>query len=226
MQPQTAVVIGGTGFIGEHLLNELLNDAQFTHVRALVRRPAAAPHPKLEAVLVDFDNPDDLKEKIGTGDCLFCCVGTTQQKVKGNKVAYRRIDFDIPLHAAEVACSAGFHSFLLVSAVGANSRSGNFYLKLKGEVEYAVEATGMPCIHVFRPSMLMGGRNEFRLLEQVGKLLMYGLNCLLAGPLRQYKGINGRKVAKAMVEASKQEIEGVHIYAYDEMMKLAQGTPG
>lgn len=222
MQPQTAVVIGGTGFIGELLLNELLCDQEFTSVRALVRRRVGAPHPKLEAQLVDFDDPDDFKQKLGKADCLFCCVGTTQKKVKGNKTAYRKADLDIPLHAAQFAKEAGFKSFLLVSSVGANAKSGNFYLKLKGEVENAVEAAGVFSLHIFQPSMLMGDRGEFRFGEKIGKIFMKIVSFLLTGSRRKYRGINGRIVAKAMVEAAKLDGEGKHVYLYDDMIRLAK----
>ena len=222
MQPQTAVVIGGTGFIGELLLNELLSDQQFEHVRALVRRNAGAPHPKLEAQVVDFNNRDDFKQKLGSADCLFCCVGTTRKKVKGSKADYRKVDFDIPMHAAQLAKEAGFKSFLMVSSVGANAKSGSFYLKLKGEAENAVEAVGIKSLHIFQPSVLMGNRNEFRLGEKAGKLLMKITSFMLRGSLAKYKGIDGRIVAKAMVEAAKKDGDGKHVYLYNDMVKLAK----
>jgi len=222
MQPQTAVVIGGTGFIGELLLNELLCDKQFESVRALVRRHAGAPHPKLEAQIVDFNNLEEFKQKLGSADCLFCCVGTTRKKVKGNKAAYRKVDFDIPLHAAQFAKAAGFKSFLMVTAVGANAKSGNFYLRLKGEVENAVEAAGVVSLHIFQPSMLMGARDEFRLGEKIGKALMKIASFMLQGSLRKYRGIEGSTVAKAMVKAAKIGGEGKHVYLYDDMIKLAK----
>ncbi|RYG42968.1 MAG: NAD-dependent epimerase/dehydratase family protein, partial [Chitinophagaceae bacterium] len=139
MPAQTAVVIGATGMIGELLVNKLISDPDITRVRLLVRRPILFHESKIEVKLVNFDDPTDLEGNIGSGDSIFCCVGTTQSRVKGDKAAYRKVDFDIPVNVAKSGLKNGFQNFLLVSAVGANSGSGNFYLKLKGETEDALK---------------------------------------------------------------------------------------
>src|SRR5215210_4593650 len=175
MQLLTAVVLGATGFIGEQLVQQLLNDAAFSKVRILVRRPVKLSHPKLEAEIVNFDNLAEYRQKLGRGDCIFCCIGTTQKKVKGNKEAYRKIDVDIPVNAAKMGKDAGFTKYLLVSAVGANVQSTNFYLHIKGLVERDIAALNFNSFHVFRPSILLGKRSEFRLAEAVGKGLMQRL---------------------------------------------------
>ncbi|MDT9166106.1 hypothetical protein RSW31_26845, partial [Escherichia coli] len=71
-------------------------------------------------------------------DSLFCAIGTTQKKVKGDRQAYLKIDFDIPVKTARLCKELGIDRMAIVSAVGANSRSRNFYLKLKGHVEDAI----------------------------------------------------------------------------------------
>ena len=220
-EPLTAVVLGATGFIGELLINELTADEQFNKVRLLLRRPRHLSHPKLEAAIVDFSNINDFSQKLGEGDCLFCCIGTTQKQVKGNKAAYRKIDHDIPLHAVQLAKAARFNSFLLVSAVGANTKAGNFYLKLKGQTEEAVVAVGINSLHIFQPSMLLGKRKEFRLGERIGQKLISTFSFLLSGRLKKYRGIPGIVVAKAMVAAAKQSAPGKHVYLYNDMLRLA-----
>ena len=87
MQSQTAVVLGATGLIGNLLVQQLLNDAAFSKVRVLVRKSFPLEHPKLETVFVNFADHNDFSEKTGKADCLFCCIGTTQKKVKGDKTA-------------------------------------------------------------------------------------------------------------------------------------------
>src|SRR5215203_6091022 len=98
MQAQTAVVIGSTGLIGSQLVTLLLEDKAFQAVHLLVRKPISLAHPKLVVRIVDFDNYHDIKEKIGAGHSIFCCVGTTQKKVKGDKTAYRKVDYGIPVN--------------------------------------------------------------------------------------------------------------------------------
>src|SRR6476659_5811101 len=111
--------------------------------------------------------------------------------------------------------------YLLVSSIGANDGSYNFYLNLKGEIERDLSAISFQSIHIFRPSMLLGKRNEFRFGEAAGKGLMRPLSFLLVGPLRKYKPIQASDVAKAMVTSTKKDITGTHIYNYDEIKSIA-----
>jgi uncharacterized protein YbjT (DUF2867 family) len=221
MPPLTAVVLGASGLIGEQVVQQLLQDNTFTTVRILVRKPLALSHQKLEQQVTDFNNHDDYKNKLGTGDCIFVCIGTTQAKVGGDKLAYRKVDFDIPVNAAKYANDAGFATYLLVSAIGANEDASNFYLKLKGEVERAVEAVGLQTVHIFRPSMLLGNRKEFRLGEKIAKAFMQLFSFAFVGAAKKYKGIEAITVAKAMVAAAKQNNTGVYIHDYTSMIALA-----
>src|SRR4051794_36730293 len=102
MQALTAVVLGGTGLIGEQLVKQLLNDPAYSKIRILGRRPLQLSDRKLELQVVNFDNLADYQEKLGEGDCIFCCIGTTKKKVKGDELAYRKVDLDIPFEAAKM----------------------------------------------------------------------------------------------------------------------------
>lgn len=212
-----AVLIGVTGLIGNYLLEELLADDHFDHVRVLVRRPYALTHPKLEKVLVDFNDGDSILVALNDCEVAFCTVGTTQAKVKGDKTAYRKVDYDIPVNLARFCKMTGCEKFILVSAVGANEKSGNFYLQLKGEVETAVKAQGLTSVHIMRPSMLLGDRKENRTGEKIAKAIMQTFSFLVPS---KYKAIHGRDVAKAMVRAAKYEKNGYFIYEYKNMKQL------
>lgn len=217
MQTQTAVIIGATGMVGGLLLQQLLQNDQFSSVRILVRKPVPLSHPKLEVKLVNFDDADSFNDGLGKGDIVFCCVGTTQKKVKNDKTAYRKVDYDIPVTAAQMAAKNGFRKFLLVSAVGANPNSANFYLQLKGSVEEDISVLPFDSIHIFRPSLLIGNRQEKRTAEKIAQAVMPAISWLLAGPLRKYKPISGEKVAISMMKAALSPDNGLHIYHYDDM---------
>lgn len=217
MPGKTATVIGATGLIGSHLVNLLQQDSTYETVRVLVRRPVEFKQSKVEIKLVDFRDPESFKLAIDGSDAVFCAVGTTQKKVKGDKDAYRKVDYDIPLHAARFCAETACPKFLLVSSVGANSKSSNFYLKLKGEVEDDVKLLPLKMIAIFRPSMLLGNRNESRPAEKIGQVVMPVLSVLLAGNWRKYKPIHARDVAAAMVSASQQHEDGVFVYEYNRM---------
>ena len=219
MHAQTAVVIGSTGLIGMELLQLLLNDPDYSTVRILVRQPVATAHQKLDVQIVTFDDYHDIKEKLGSGHSVFCCVGTTMKKVKGNKEAYRKVDYNIPVNAANAAVENGFKKYLLVSSVGANRNSGNFYLQLKGLVEDVIAKLEFESIHFFRPSVLLGNRKESRPAEKIAQGGMKILSIFLLGRLRNYKPIRAIDVAKAMIKASKSFDKGVFMHHFEEMVK-------
>ena len=215
----TATIIGATGLIGGYLLEELLQDNYYDTFRILIRRPLLRQaqeftHPKLEKKLVDFTDTESFRLALEGSDVVFCAIGTTQKKVKGDKEAYRKVDYDITINAAKFCKLNGCETFVFVSSVGANSQSNNFYLQLKGEVEEAVKAVGLKSVHIMRPSVLLGDRKEFRLGEKISKGIMSAFSFLIPS---KYKAIHGRDVAKAMVGAAKVGNEGFHIYEFKEI---------
>jgi len=214
---KTATVLGATGLIGGHVVELLQDDPYFGKIRALSRRPVSIHHPKVQLVVVDFADEQAFRAGIAGSDAVFCAVGTTQQKVMGDKTAYRKIDYDIPVHAAQFCAETGCPRFLFVSSVGANSKSRAFYTRLKGEIEEAVQQMLIPSISIFRPSMLLGKRGESRPGESIMQKLSPPLSIFFPS---QYKPINARDVARAMVEASKRDAPGVHVYHYNEMLAL------
>lgn len=195
-----ATIIGSTGLIGTHLLNLLINNPDYSTVRILIRRPVEFSHPKLEKKLVDFNDMESFRLALEGTEVIFCCIGTTMKKMKGDKEAYRKIDYDIAIHAAQLGKACGCEKFVLVSAVGADSSSRNFYLKLKGETEEGVQASGIESVYILRPSLLIGNRKEFRAGEKLATWLMPLFAFLL--PAR-YRPVKASDVAKAMVNAVK-----------------------
>ncbi|MEI9947189.1 MAG: NAD(P)H-binding protein [Chitinophagaceae bacterium] len=214
MNERTASLIGATGLIGNYLLQELLKDDYFTTVRLLIRRPVALSHPKLEKKLVDFNDAESFKLALEGTTIIFCCIGTTTKKVKGNKELYRKIDFDIPVNTAKFGKETGCETFVFVSSLGANKNSNSFYLKLKGETEEALKSIGLNSLYIMRPSLLLGKRKEFRLGEKLAEVFMVPVSFLLPA---KYKPVDGMKVAKAMIVAAKQEKKGIFVYENREI---------
>jgi uncharacterized protein YbjT (DUF2867 family) len=216
----TAAVIGSTGLIGSHITDLLIADNRYQTVRLIVRKPVTLSHPKLEMKLVNFEDYESLKLAIDGCDVIFCAVGTTQKKVAGDKLIYRKVDYDIPVNAARACLETGVEQYLLVSSVGADKNSKNFYLRLKGEVEEAVQKFPISSISIFRPSMLLGNRKEFRLGERIGQPITKLLSPLLSGKWEKYKPIEASDVAAGMIGAAKKNERGFQIYEYKEMEKL------
>ena len=220
MNEQTAVIIGASGLIGNHLVEQMLPDEYFSTVRVLVRRSLPVNHPKLQQAIVDFNDMDDYTDKFGKGDIIFCCVGTTQKKVKGDKIAYEKVDHDMPVNAAQIGIDNGFRKIIIVSSIGANPISNNFYLRLKGKMEKDVKQFPFKSISIFRPSILLGKRNESRPGEKIGQIFMQAFSFLLIGSIKKYRPVKAENVAKAMIAESKKDELGLHILEYPEMEKL------
>ncbi|MGY8965705.1 MAG: hypothetical protein ACKVHJ_00750 [Flavobacteriales bacterium] len=137
-------------------------------------------------------------------------------KVNGDENAYRKIDFDINLSIAKSCLKMKVDQFQLVSSGGADRLSKNFYLKLKGEIEVAVFDLKLPSAIVFRPSLLLGKRNEFRFGEKIAQILMSLFSFLFPD---NYKPIKATSVVKSMIKISKTKQLGNHVIYNKEMVK-------
>ena len=207
-------IVGASGLIGGHILQELQQQSAAS-ITLIVRRSLALSDPKLTEVKVDFSKQEQLNHALRGFDAVFVAVGTTQKQVKGDRVAYRRIDHDIPVSVAAACAYNQIPSLLVVSSVGANASSGNFYLRIKGEVEDRIAAMNIPYIGIFQPSLLLGERKEFRLGEKVSQYLMPLLSPMM--PAR-YRPIAASAVAKAMVREANKHQRGVVRYTYSSML--------
>jgi uncharacterized protein YbjT (DUF2867 family) len=204
--------------VGGHLLELLLYDARVAKVVSLGRRELPVHHAKLSQYIADFA---DLGPRLPSPTAAFCCLGTTI-KSAGSREAFRRVDYDYPLMFATAALQAGASTFLLVSAIGANTESRMFYSRVKGDVEQAIGALPFEAVHIARPSLLLGKRREFRLGERLFVPLASSLWPLLLGRLRKYRAIHARRVAKALLELSCNGACGVHLHESDELARLGR----
>lgn len=215
-----ATLVGASGLVGSHLLKQLLNDPQFSEVRVLVRKTLAFQHQKLSESIVDFNDETSFSNALLDGSVVFSCIGTTNKKVGGDLEAYRKIDFDITVNAANYAHQKQCTHFIFISAIGADKHSSNSYLKLKGEIESNIISQHLPRVFAIRPSLLIGARNEFRFGEKIGQLIMPIFNFLI--PYR-YKAIRAENVAKKMISLSHstslgfQVIEGKSLFQIEHV---------
>ena len=210
-------VIGATGLVGKQLINLLLSDPLFTKVRIFVRRDAGITHPKLEQHVVEF-NDSGTWEKHLTGDILFSALGTTLRKA-GSKDKQYEVDFRLNLKFANKAKENGIGTYVLVSSIGADSRSKIFYSRIKGELDDAVMNLGFRKLAILRPSMLLGERDENRWMEKISIPVFRMLTRFL---FKKYRPIEGRTVAKAMIAASLAPPSGKIIWTASEIFDLAK----
>ena len=194
---KTALVFGYTGLTGGILTKLLLEDERYSEVKVFTRHDIESEQPKLKVIVNDLDNIDELKEEI-TGDDLFCCLGTTMKKA-GSKAIFEKVDLHLPVDIARIASGNKVNKFLVVSSIGANKKSSNFYLRTKGKMEEAVSSFPFGQLSILRPSMLLGERGEKRMWEEIGKSFMSFFGFLFRGPLKKYRPVHAEKVARAMI---------------------------
>jgi uncharacterized protein YbjT (DUF2867 family) len=218
--PRTALLLGATGLVGGELLTLLLADPEYRQVTVLVRRNLPRTHPKLVQRVVDFKDLSKAADAYQVDD-VFCCLGTTIKKA-GSQEAFRVVDYTYPLESAKLAAREGAGQYLMITALGADARSSVFYNRVKGEVEEAIGKLPLKSLHIFRPSLLLGNRQESRTGEKIAVAVMKPLGFLLAGPLKKYRGIQARTVAQAMLRTAKRDVAGQHAYNSDVIQEMGK----
>jgi uncharacterized protein YbjT (DUF2867 family) len=227
------LLAGATGLVGSQVLQQLLADSHWHgRVIAPVRRKLSADDVRLVPLLTDFsDRPDrgvaleaSLKsllagERIAT---FVSCLGTTI-KTAGSREAFIAIDRELVLRLAALARKLGARQAILVSSAGASRQSGNFYLRVKGEVEDGIEALGFDRVDLLRPGLLIGARNERRSGEAVAQALSPIGDLFLRGRLARYRSIPASDVAKALLQLTGKAEEGVFAHDTPALEKLAAG---
>ena len=222
---RTAVVLGATGLVGGRLVRLLTKDPECASVVALGRRPSGLTHadaPMLQDVTVDLAVPETYREQLAV-DCVFCALGTTIKKA-GSETAFRTVDFDYPLTVAREAAAAGARRYVLVSAVGADAKSGIFYNRVKGELEDALRPLRFERgLRVLHPSVLLGERQESRPAERMAATFLRATAPLFAGGLKKWRAVDADDVARAMVHAARSEGDGVVVYEGASLFEAAAG---
>lgn len=219
MKKKKALLVGASGLVGNELLHILLEGPEYDKVTIFTRKLINIEHPKLHQQIVDFDNLPNYKNQFQVHD-VYCCLGTTIKKA-GSQDAFRRVDFEYPLTLAKLSKEMGIDRFLIITAMGSSSSSNIFYNRVKGEVEDAIKEVGLPSLHIFRPSLLLGHRQEFRLGEKFASLLSPLYSLLMVGPMAKYKPIQARDVALAMYRKGQATGSGEFIYSSDQIHDIS-----
>lgn len=196
----TALLAGGSGLVGGYLLQELLAAPEYDRVVAVARRPLGVEHPKLTQITTEFAALRQLAPPL-RGDDAFCCLGTTIKKA-GSREAFRAVDQGAVLAFAWAAQQGGAKRFFHVSSMGADAASRFFYTRVKGETDHALEVMNFDTLGVFRPSLLLGPRTEYRLGERLSAVGLAMAAPFLVGSWRKFRAIEAEVVARAMVRAS------------------------
>jgi uncharacterized protein YbjT (DUF2867 family) len=191
------IIVGTSGLVGNQLLKFLLFDKRIDQIISLGRKELPVSSDKLRQIIVDFQNLNGIVENLHA-DFLFCCVGTTI-KTAGSQENFRNVDYEIPRSLAQLAVKHNIGTMIVISSLGADAQSSNFYLRTKGEMEKVVQSYPILRTVFVQPSLLLGNRNEYRFGERIATVFMQLFSFAFVGSIRKYRAITSEKLAKAMI---------------------------
>ena len=207
-----AAILGATGLVGQELVDQLLAHEDYQEVHVLVRRPMNRFHPKLEEWVIDFDRVTEIE--LPEVDHVYCALGTTIKQA-GSQEAFRQVDYTYPIEVGRELMDLGAARFALISALGAHPNAKTFYNRVKGDTENGLRVLGYDALLIFRPSLLLGERDEFRFGEQAAARVSTVLRPLLKRST--FAPIEAEKVAQAMIHHTLHAPPGVTIIESKEM---------
>ena len=210
----TAVIIGATGAVGREIVNEILSGEYYNRVYILGRSSISKlpDDSRLEKIIIDFDNIDFDMDILENAD-VFASLGTTI-KTAGSKENQRKIDVDYTVNFAKL-CEGKVRSFNVVSAIGANSKSKNFYNSLKGELEDKLKEMNLRTLRIFQPSLLISKRDDNRFLEEIFMKVAPIFQFVLKGKIKKYSPIEVSLLGKVLVRFET-ENKGKGTYTYND----------
>ena len=214
---KTALIFGSSGLVGKNLLNQVINNSNYSKVKIFVRSSREISDQKVEVINTDFNDLQKIKNLIIGDDCFFC-IGTTKKK-SPDKSEYRRVELDLPKKIAQISKSNDIKSFIYVSSGFADPKNSGDYLKFKGLVEEEIKSLNFEKIGILRPSFLLGNRKENRVGEKIGIFIFKLLSPLFVGPFKKMKPIHSEIVAKAMIQIANEDIQQI-IFESNEISDL------
>ncbi len=216
---KTALIFGSSGLVGKNLLNQIINNSNYSKIKIFVRSSLEISDQKVEIINTDFKDLQKIKNLIIGDDCFFC-IGTTK-KNSPDKNEYRRVELDLPKKIAQISKSNNVKSFIFVSSGFADPKNSGNYLKFKGLVEEEIKSLNFEKIGILRPSFLLGNRKEKRVGEKIGIFIFKLLSPIFVGPIKKMKPIHSEKVAKAMIKIANEDIQKT-IFESNEISDLVR----
>ena len=210
---KTAVIIGATGAVGREISNEILSGEFYDRIYILGRSSInkLPDDSRLTKIIIDFENINFDTSILEDAD-VFASLGTTI-KIAGSKENQRKIDVDYTVNFSKI-CEGKVRSFNVVSAIGANSKSINFYNSLKGELEDKLKVINLGVLRIFQPSLLISKRDDKRFLEELFMKVSPILQLVLKGKAKKYSPIEvsvlGREIVHFAIENKEQ---GTYTYS-------------
>jgi len=222
LKTHEAILVGASGLIGKHVSSLLINNK--TNQIQLNRKSLEVVSEAVEEVIVDLKDENSFKGFLNA-DCIYITTGTRLTLMQllhiknKDRLSFLEVDFEMPLRIARAAYEKGVKKIALVSAIGANKKSNNFYLKTKGMLEEEILNMGFDKVVIARPGHLLGKRDlptpkEVKIYELIFKIA----SPLMVSVLRKYRNIKAESVANSLISSVNEMRNGCVILEYEDMM--------
>lgn len=217
---KTALILGGTGLVGSHLMEQLTQRKEYDKIFVLTRRKIQFDSEKIIAIVTDFKDYSFISE-LPKIDSVFSCLGTTKNQTP-DKTEYLAIEIGIPSDVIKTLEQTGNHpsKIHIVSAIGANPKVGNFYIKMKGELETLIKNSFFNQKFIYQPAVILGERNRpYKMWEKLVFSVSKLMDKILKGKSMKYHTIEAKQIAKAMIHYDVQSNPAtIKVLLYNEMI--------
>ena len=204
MESPLSLIAGGTGLVGSHVIKVL---SKKSGTQIILARSFNSEMPQnADLQIINFDSLSSNKVELKNGiDHVYLCLG---KRLSTHELGYmhhtaresfKLIDFEYPLSIAKLAYNSGARSIALVSAVGAQEGSFNYYFHIKGKLENEIRKIGY----------------EIPVLESGLKIAAP----FMQGPLKNFRQIEARHVAERMVMDLLNKHKGISYLYYEDFLK-------
>ena len=205
MNSPVSLIAGGTGLVGSHVIKVLSKKPGSQIILARSFNSEIPQNADLQ--IINFDSLGLNKVQLKNGiDNVYLCLG---KRLSTHELGYMQhsaresfklIDFEYSLSIAKLSYDSGARSIALVSAVGAQEGSFNYYFHIKGKLENEIRKIGYENICFARPGHLLGARKDFRGYEiPILESSLRFAEPFMQGPFKNFRQIEAKKVAESMV---------------------------
>mgnify|MGYP001323281242 FL=1 len=211
------LLVGSTGFLGNEIL-KILGKKDIPTI-ALARRTIPNLPSNAEELIIDFndlrgiDLPSIDHTYLSLGYPLYYqnVMGFMSPTLRRN---FFEVDFTYQIEIAKKTKKIGAKSISLISAVGADSNSWNYYLKTKGMLEEEIIKLEFDNTNIFRPGHLMG--NKKRLDIVLADMVSLSIDPFLNGSLKKFRSVSVKKLSKSVVQKSIDSKNGINVFDYKD----------
>jgi NADH dehydrogenase len=229
-------VLGGSGFIGRHIVEKLVERGDFVIVPS--RRRERAKHlitlPTVQVVQADVHDPATLRRLFAGCDAAINLVGVLQGR-RGDPYGpdFVRAHVELPRKAIAACRDARVPRLLHMSALKAAPDGPSQYLRSKADGEAAIIAARNDlAATVFRPSVVFGPEDRF--LNLFAKLARWLPVIFLGSPDAKFQPVHVADVALAFVASLDDDdavdraydLVGPQVYTLRELVELAGRLSG